>query len=791
MRACEGLRVIEIAEGSGGAVLCGQMFAGLGAHVVKLEHSSGDPLRRTVPNTKSGTSLAFHILNAGKQSCVIAPDNANLLRELLRDADVILIDDEHGPDLNLLNDQYSLGTERAVLCHISTFGHAGLRSSWRGTALIAGAMGGLMACTGHPDRPPVTSGVPYADHVAAMFAFSAIMAALAERERSGIGQTIDIASVDCLIALLGNFIPTYFLSGKTPKRIGNRHTIAAPWNLYPASDGQLVICTGTGGASWWRIVCNVIGRPELINDDRYNNEAKRVQLVDEVDAVVSEWTKRHTMADAVAKMSAEGIPASEIVSVEQILSDPHYTSIRGMVNTFDIQGDRVLVAGLPLKVGGWDPPKKIGPVLNVCEAGSAQQRTFERKVHSGDALPLKGFRILEFGSRTSVPMAGKILADLGADVIKIEPPKGESLRGAGQQVGGSSYLFQINNAGKRSLVIDPKNSRGRDLILQVAKTTDVFIENLAPGALEKLGLSFEDLRAVNPSIIYCSVSGFGHESRYGKKKALDTVVQAASGIMHLTGYPDYEPVKLGISAVDLACATGVVGAVIAAMRRRAEIGKGAHIDLAMADIGAWMTQLTWPSIERATGHPFRLGNRSATMTPHNIFPTQDGFLALAVETDTQWEALTVMIADAKLSNPVLSIQEGRRAHTDIIEAVITAWSREGRSAELAQQLQENGIPAAPVRSLSEIAEDEETQRRGLVVTVEHPTAGALRVLGSPLHLSRTPGSVRRYAPLLGEHTREILAEAGIAETEFAGLLQDGVVAIVKNENSAQLLKEKQ
>ena len=186
-----------------------------------------------------------------------------------------------------------------VICSISTFGSRGVRATWQGNGLIAEAMGGLMACTGYPERPPVQSGVPYAAHVAAMFAFSGIMAAVWERHRSGLGQHLDLSIVDCLIALLGNFIPGYFLSGRSPKRIGNRHTIAAPWNLYPTADGEVVICTGTGGSSWWKIITDVIGRTNLANDERFDVEAKRVQNVDQVDAIVSEWTRQRSMAESL------------------------------------------------------------------------------------------------------------------------------------------------------------------------------------------------------------------------------------------------------------------------------------------------------------------------------------------------------------------------------------------------------------------------------------------------------------------------------------------------------------
>jgi crotonobetainyl-CoA:carnitine CoA-transferase CaiB-like acyl-CoA transferase len=776
------LRVLEIADGSAGASLCGQLFAGLGAQVVKVESKAGDPLRGQVPLAADRNSIAFHIVNSGKASAAPSAGDAARFRQLIDWADIVLIDTERCTDPFWAKPAHiAADNPQKIVCAVSTFGQTGSRAAWHGNPLIAEAMGGLMACTGYPERPPVISGVPYANHVTAMFAFSGIMAALLERETSGKGQYLDLATVDCLTALLGNFIPSYFLSGKAPKRIGNRHTIAAPWNLYPCRDGQIVICTGTGGAGWWRIICDVMGRPELATDARYDTEAKRVQRVDEVDGIVSDWTRQKTMVDSVELMTVKGIPASEIASIEQILSDKHYTQTRAMAREVKVGATSIVIPGLPMKIGRWTSSTGAGPALDNNAAVSSQATRAATARASPDQTPLAGIRILEFASRTSVPMAGKIFADLGADVIKIEPPKGESLRMAGQPVGGSSYLFQINNLGKRSLVVEPKSPRGHELILEAVKSADVWMENLAPGALEQLGLGFEHLRKVNPRLIYCSVSGFGHRSDYGKKKALDTVVQAASGAMYLTGYPDHLPVKLGISAIDLACAVGAVGAVLAAIHERRNTGKAGHIDLAMADIGVWLTQLAWPPVQTRSGHPSRLGNRSATMCPHNIFATRDGFLAVAVETDAQWQKLVAAVGDNVLCDPRFATLAGRQDNVDAIEKILLAWVGERAALDAATILQAAGVPAAPVRSLPELVEDKNTRDRGLVLSVNHPLAGPLRVLGSPLHLSRTPAVVRKYAPLLGEHTREILSALGVSASEQLELQTAGVIKMADAE----------
>ncbi len=254
-------------------------------------------------------------------------------------------------------------------------------------------------------------------------------------------------------------------------------------------------------------------------------------------------------------------------------------------------------------------------------------------------------------------------------------------------------------------------------------------------------------------------------------------MQAATGVMYLTGYPDHHYVKIGISAADLAAAVGVVGAVTCALRQRRLSGAGMHIDLAMADIGVWMTQAAWPEVFYGSGHPKRLGNHSRTSCPHNIFETGEGQLALAVDTDAQWTKLAALLGNPALaSDPVLASVKGRFAQVERIEQVIAAWLSDKSATEAAAICQAVGVPAGPVRNLADIVQDPEVAARGLVVEVDHPIAGRMRLLGNPLRLSLTPARLAAGAPLLGEHTDEVLGSwLGLTDERMRELESAGVI----------------
>lgn len=773
MQACTGIRVLELGRGFGVAGLCGQLFAGLGASVRTLQ-ATGE---LAGPLTTDGRAYLYEILHAGKERVARDPltvQGAELATQIAW-ADVVIVDRAaDGPfagpeELAAFEAKYP----DKILCAVSLFGAHSSRAEWRGNELVAEAAGALMACNGYPERPPVASGLPYALHTSALFAFNAVLTSIWERDGSNRGQVIDLSIVDCIAAILGNFLPSYFLSGRSPTRIGNRHTIAAPWNIYPARDGSVVICTGTGGTGWWAKVMKVLDRPDLVDDPRYATEADRVRNVDEVDAIVSAWTSERTMEDIVTLMTAQAIPVSEIGTVEAVLSDRHYREKREMI-VDNPASPGLPLPGIPLKVGNWRGEPAAAAAKGAAETGAPLRGRADR---SGKG-PLAGIRILEFASRTSVPLAGRLMADLGAEIIKIEPLKGDALRGAGQQLGGSSYLFHINNAGKSSVVINPNDAEGCKVIAELVRGADVFMENLAPGSLDKMGLGAAELRAINPDLIYCSVSGFGIRSDYGSKRALDTVVQAACGLMYMTGYPDHHPVKLGISAVDLTTATATMAAVLAGLRARLATRTGMHIDLAMADIGVWMTQRAWPRLLCEGRHPIRLGNRSADACPQNIFECADErFVAIAVESDAEWVALADLMGRPELAAGATADAPGRLAALDAVEAAVAAWTLEASADDIAALCQARGVPASKVRDLVELVADADIARRGMIVPITHPAAGDIRLLGNPLALSRTPPVVERGAPTLGEDSARVLGGLGITADRLDRLVKSRAVAL--------------
>lgn len=385
------------------------------------------------------------------------------------------------------------------------------------------------------------------------------------------------------------------------------------------------------------------------------------------------------------------------------------------------------------------------------------------------SAPLTGIRVLELGAYTTGPLAARYLSNLGAEILKVEPLKGESIRGFAYKIDGVSYIFHVHNLNKRGLAIDTMVEDGKAALLDLVRRVDVLIENFAFGRMQSWGLSYDDLSDVNPGLIYCSLSGFGHDGPYRKMRAFDTVIQGMAGVMSLTGTADYPPTKIGVSSADnVGAATGTM-AITAALHHKRRTGRGQHINISMHDVQGWMSGAAWAHLDDADG-PVRDGNHHADLAPQNLYETQDGMIVVEVETQRQLDGATRLLG---LASCALADAKAREAEFD---AAFAAWARE-RSTEAAEAIcEEHGVPAGKVQSMAEIAENPHTWARDMLVELDHPVSGPLKLLGSPFKSNHAPGVVARTAPDIGQDTRAVLSELlGYDDEKLDALAQKGVI----------------
>jgi formyl-CoA transferase len=368
------------------------------------------------------------------------------------------------------------------------------------------------------------------------------------------------------------------------------------------------------------------------------------------------------------------------------------------------------------------------------------------------------------------------LADMGADVIKVEPPGGEETRRGSVQKNGHSGSFNAINRNKRSLTVDLKKPEGVEIIHRLARTADVFVQNYRPGAAQRLGVAYEDLRALNPRLIYCSISGFGATGPYASRGGYDLIAQGMSGIISVTGEEDGPPAKSGVPLSDLAA--GLFGAygILSALEHRERTGEGQLVDTSLLE--AAMALTVWESTEYwSTGRtPRALGSAHRLAAPYQALRASDGWFTVGANNPKLFEALSRAIGRPDLlSDARFAAPEGRLEHRRALAAEIEKTTLAEPRAHWLARLDAEGVPSGPINTYPEALSDPHTLARNMVVDLVHPGAGPIKNLGVPVKLSDTPGAVDRPAPLLGEHNDTILAELGYGETERQALRAHGVI----------------
>jgi crotonobetainyl-CoA:carnitine CoA-transferase CaiB-like acyl-CoA transferase len=391
--------------------------------------------------------------------------------------------------------------------------------------------------------------------------------------------------------------------------------------------------------------------------------------------------------------------------------------------------------------------------------------------------PLAGMRVLDLTQVMAGAYCSALLADMGADVVKVErPDRGDDTRAMGGAADvDSSPAFAAMNRNKRGLALDLKDARGTAALRRLVAAADVLVENFRPGTLDRLGLGYADLRELRPELVYCSISGFGATGPYSGQGGFDLVAQAMSGLISMTGEPGGGPVKVGVPICDLNA--GLFGAygVLSAYVHRLRTGRGQLVDTSLLEGGiaytVWETALLFGTGQVAGP----LGSAHRLSAPYEVLPTADGYVAIGAANQRNWVRFCDVLGSPELlTDDRFTDNRARMAHRGELADELAGRLRRRTTEEWVAALSAAGVPCGPLYDLEQVYADPHVQARDMLVSTQHPRLGEVRHIGSPVKLSATPARIRRTAPLLGEHTRAVLAEAGLDGAEIDELLAAGV-----------------
>ncbi|MFI6402497.1 CoA transferase [Streptomyces sp. NPDC050548] len=765
-------RVVELS--SPFTRFAGRLLVGLGYEVVLVEPPEGDGTRRELDGD------AFVHWHAGKRSVVPAsPDD---LRALLSTADVLLDGSPGGAEALVA------GLDDLVHVRVTPFGLVGPRSDWQGTDLVVAALGGMLAQVGDPDGPPLRLPEQQAEQLAGVNAAFAALLGLRAR-RTGPGQLIDVSAQACVAAALEAGTLAYLHEDRVPPRPGRVHPLV-PHGLFRAADGYLG--GGLGGSPrMWDALLEWLREEDAaadLTEPRWQDPVERKKHQEHVFKVVQDFVGTWPKAEFAERAQARKLPWAAVDLPHELPDNPQLTAREFFTRVRTPQGERTDL-GFPFAFPEGHRVRElevraVGADQELLHAGPPAERPV--LVRQAAAHPaLHGIRVLDLTWVLAGPYCTKILADHGADVIKVESagrpdptrfaPFMHLSRGPHTDPNTNGYFNEVNR-NKRSIALDTRTADGIEVLRELIAHSDVLVENFSSTVMRKLGLDYEELRRINPGLVYVSMSGMGHTGpRNGWVSYADTV-SASGGLTALTGWGPDDVVGVIYGHGDIVAGLQAALATVAALEHRAGTGRGQHIDLSQLEaIAAHMgtSLLGGPKVTPA-------GNTHPSWSPQGVYRClgADRWLAVSVRDDTEWAALCEVIGRPELATDErTSTADARRHATGLVDAALGEWTRTLPADVAAEALQAHGVPAGAVQEGRELVEhDPQLRVRGFYVRKEHPVAGAFLHEGVPIRLTRTPGAVREAAPVLGADTDAVLKEvAGFSAQRVQQLREAGVL----------------
>jgi len=394
------------------------------------------------------------------------------------------------------------------------------------------------------------------------------------------------------------------------------------------------------------------------------------------------------------------------------------------------------------------------------------------------ALPLEGLNVLDLTNVMAGPYCNMVLGDMGADVVKIESfPDGDGSRRFDPQINGESYCFAVLNRNKKSLALDLQSARGKEIFMKLAAKADIISENFRPGVVAKLGIDYERVRAINPGVIYASMSGFGQTGPYAKKGGFDIIAQGMSGIMMMTGYPGGRPAKVGIAMNDIASGVTALYGILAAYIGKLRTGSGQYLETSLLEAGLAWTPWEFGAFFGSGELPTATGTRHRRATPYQAYKTSDGYVTVGAGNDKMWPPFCAQVCEKPewLTDPRFATAQARLANIDALEREIESVFTRETTAHWVARLDAARIPGGPVYGYDQIMRDPHIAARNMIVDIEHPRIGPMKTLGLPIKSTGDLCAIRRPAPWLGQHSAEVLRALGYAAADIDKLFSDKVI----------------
>lgn len=771
-QALEGIRVVEMTGGIAGAY-CGHLLADCGAQVLKIESDAGDRLRlRREMAAESATEGLLHAwLNAGK--IAPRPTGAQDAHALCGATDIVIVDEEAGVDASALH-------PRACVVDISWFRRGGPYEDWAGSDIVVQALTGMMHLAGPQEGPPMFMGDCQASFIGGLTAFVAAMAGLLAPGQALHRFEVSIHEANMILSELQ--LAYAQASGEPASRSGiNRFKPNCPVGIYPCKEGWLGLTALT--PAQWQDLCDMLGLAEMKYDRDFATSAGRHEKVERLEEALT----RSLAARSAREWAEEGrrrrVPMAPVPDARGILEHPVFAE-RDSLARFTHAGRAYHAPRTPFALTA----TPVRAVLDEQPADAATPPPDRQGRAGATAMPLTGLRVADFSMGWAGPLVTRIMADLGAEILKIEAGRYPdwwravdwSPEAIARRQHEQALHFSALNRGKLGVSLDLTTEAGRDLALELIAASDAVVENQAAGVVEKLGLGYEAARRARPDLVMMSMSAFGSGNSWSGTRAYGSTLEHGCGLPSFAGWPGMPPSMAHLAYGDAVGGLYGCGALLTALVHRRRTGEGQFVNLSMVEC---MLQFTTPPLlaaQAAGGEPERPANRHPVLSPHGCFPAagEDQWVALAVDGEDAFTALAKLVGrqdwlDAGLSSDA----SARAAWLEEIESAIAQWTRQRAPAEAAHALQKAGIAAAPVLHAETLAVDEHLLQTGFLIDIDRPVSGMQRQMGLAITEAGRRLNSARPAPSLGGSTREILESlTGTSASRFETLVRTGVVS---------------